>query len=234
MSTVISPTHHPIAHDPDEYLPESGYKPIAETDVHVDQMAYVFNALREHFRDHPGVYVTGNILLLYLEEDGIRQSVAPDVFVVCDVEKKARRCYDVQVEGKVPDVVIEITSTATKMEDLHTKRIIYSGLGVKEYFIIDSDSEALRGFHLENREYVPLVGTRLHSEVLGLDFAIDSGRLRLYDRITGEHLRTYQESEAERRTEAAARQAAEAKAAAIEAENLRLREELAKYQKKDS
>jgi Uma2 family endonuclease len=220
MSIAIQPTRYQIDSDWDEYLPESGSKPIAETDVHFDQTAYVFNALREHFRDHPRVYVTGNILLHYLDEDGLRQTVTPDVFVVREIDKKDRRRYNVQVEGKAPDVVIEITSAAAKIEDLHTKRIIYSSLGVKEYFIIDPDNEALRGFRLENREYVPLAGARLRSEELGLDLAIDSGRFHLYDRTTGERLRTYQESEAERRK--------------VEAEILRLRDELAKYQKKKS
>ncbi len=234
MSTASQPTRHPIDSDLDEFLPESGNKPIAETDVHIDQMTYVLNALREHFREHQQVYVTGNILLYYIDEDGLRQSVTPDVFVVRRIEKKDRRRYNVQVEGKAPDVVIEITSAATKIEDLHTKHNIYSSLGVKEYFIIDPDNEALRGFHLENREYVPLAGTRLRSDVLGLDFVIDSGRFRLYDRMTGEHLRTYQESEAERHAESAARQAAEAKAVTMEAENLRLRDELENYRKKKS
>jgi hypothetical protein len=107
----------------------------------------------------------------------------------------------------------------------------------------------LRGFRLVDGEYVPMVGARLQSQVLDIDLVVEQGRLRLYDRNTGQRLLTHEESEAARRKaeakaaaaeakiaaaeakaeqELAARQAAEAKAAAAEAELARLREELAK------
>jgi len=216
---------------------------MAETDAHRDEMVYLLEALKEHFRDDPQVYVTGDIFLYYLDEDNVRQSVSPDVFVVRGVEKKTRRIYKLEAEGKAPDVVIELTSPSTKIEDLSTKRLIYRALGVKEYFLFDPFGEAirpaLRGYRLKSGDYSPMVGPRLRSEVLGLDLTVERGRLRLYDRKTGERLRTHRESEARLRIveekaarELAARQAAEAKAAAVEAENLRLREQLASYKAK--
>jgi hypothetical protein len=85
-------------------------------------------------------------------------------------------------------------------------------------------------------------GDSLHSEVLGLELRVEDGLLRLYDPKTGEYLRTPEETEIALRLEKAARQiaedkaedelaarqAAEAKIAAAEAELVRLREELAK------
>ncbi len=273
MSTTIQHTAYPNNSHPEEYLPESDGKPMAETDAHLNEMVSLLDGLKEHFRDDPQVYVTGNIFLYYFDEAGERQSASPDIFVVRGIEKKSRRIYNLEVEGKAPDMVIELTSINTKTEDLHTKRLIYAKLGVREYFLFDPYGEtirpALRGFRLENGDYSPMMGTRLRSEVLGLDLTIEGGRLRLYDRKTSERLRTHEESEAERRKvnerasreaasrlaaeekaareaasrlaaeekaarEAASRLAAEAKYSAIEAENLRLREELAKYKNQKS
>ena len=40
--------------------PESDGKPMAETDVHIDTLIALREALHDHFRDMPQVYVAGN------------------------------------------------------------------------------------------------------------------------------------------------------------------------------
>jgi len=229
MATTTAPSIKPLHQDAEEYLPESDGKPIAETVVHRDNMIGLLHALKEKFRDDPMVYVTGNIFVYYLDVAGVRQApVSPDIFVVHGVAKKDRRIYKVDEEGKAPEVVIELTSTSTRVEDLVTKHYIYAGLGVREYFLFDPFREnmqtALHGFRLEGGEYVPMAGSRLHSEVLGLDLRVEGGLLRLYDSKTGERLRIPDEGEADRREakiqaarELKARQAAEAKATTAEA-----------------
>ena len=235
---------------PEERLPESDGKPMAETDVHRDQMIDLLHALKEFFRNDQQIYVTGNIFFYYRDEINELQSVSPDIFVVRGVKKKERRIYNLDVERKAPDVVIELTSQKTKAEDLGTKRFIYASLGVREYFIFDPTGEtirpALRGFRIEAGEYVPITQMPLHSKALGLELRVEQNRLRLYDAKTGERLRTHTESETERRLaekkavrESNARQKAEAMAEeqanarrTTEAENLRLREELAKLRGK--
>lgn len=230
----------------EEYLPESDGKPMAETDTHRRYMLDVLDALDEHYRDDPWTYVTGNIFLYYPDETGKLHAVSPDIFVVHGVEKKDRRIYNMKVENKAPDVVIELSSLSTQMEDLGNKRFLYARLGVKEYFLFDPFGEAinplLRGFRLADGEYMPIVGTRLLSQVLGLELRLEEGKLRLYNPKTCEYLLTREETHRARRAaeiarQAAevARQAAEAKAAqeeaarkAVEAELVRLREELAK------
>jgi len=231
----------------EEYLPESDGKPMAETDTHRRYMFDVLDALDEHYFDDPWTYVTGNIFLYYPDETGKLQAVSPDIFVVHGVEKKDRRIYNMKVENKAPEVVIELTSTSTKMEDLGNKRFLYASLGVKEYFLFDPFGEAvrplLRGFRLEAGEYMPIVGTRLHSQVLGLELRLEEGKLRLYNPQTREYLLTREEThiarraaEAAKNAAEAARKAAEIKAAqetaarqAAEAELVHLREELAKH-----
>jgi Uma2 family endonuclease len=231
---------------PEEYLPESDGRPMAETDLHRKLMIALLHALAEYYRDHPQVYVSGNIFIYYRDEAGSLQPVSPDIFVVFGVEKKDRRIYKLEEEGQAPQVVIELTSVSTKVEDLVAKHYIYARMGVREYFLFDPYSEALqtrlRGFRLEGGEYTPMHGTSLHSEVLGLELRVEDGLLRLYDSKAGARLRTPEEAEVELRLEKAARQtaedkaedelaarqAAEAKIAAAEAEITRLREELAK------
>jgi Uma2 family endonuclease len=225
---VISPR---LDSYPEDYLPESDGKPMAETDRHREQMISLLHALKERFRDNPEAYVSGNIFMYYHDEAGALQSVSPDIFVVFGVAKKERRVYKLKDEGKAPEVVIELTSTNTKVEDLVSKHYIYAKLGVREYFLFDPYSEAirpkLRGFRLDNGEYLPISGSSIRSDVLGLDLVAETGGLRLYDPQTGERLRTPEEAEAERRAEKAAREAAEAEIA-------HLREELAKLKAKKS
>lgn len=234
MSLLLEPTQPPALHKTKTYLPESDGKPMAETDVHRKQMIYVLDAVEERFRSEPLVYVTGNIFLYYEDEFGKLQKVAPDIFVVKGVPKHERRIYHLAEEGKGPDFVLELISRETKMEDLGTKRVLYASLGVQEYFIFDPLNEALsqqlRGNRLQGEDYQPLVGERLHSEVLDLDLFVENRRLRLFDRNTGERLRTYEEAERGRRTaEKKAEMEAEARRLA-EAEVARLRDELKKLQ----
>jgi Uma2 family endonuclease len=256
MATATARAIHLLEPYPEEYLPESDGKPMAETDRHRLLMIYLLIALEEFFRKEPLIYVSGNIFVYYRDESKLRKSICPDIFVVHGVRKKDRRVYNLEVERKTPEVVIELTSSETKTEDLGNKRVIYAGLGVKEYFLYDPYNEtmqpALRGFRLENGDYMPMVGTRLRSKVLGLELRHENGELRLYDPKTGEYLRTHEESEAERRRLAkrvsrelrvkqkaqaklaaaeAKAAAAEAKAAALEAENARLLAELAKLRR---
>ncbi|MGH7490787.1 MAG: Uma2 family endonuclease [bacterium] len=174
---------------------------MAETDVHRDQMIYLLNALQEYLRNDPKAYVTGNIFLYYRDALGELKSVAPDIFVVTGIKKNLRRVYVIEKEGKAPDLVIELISRETRLEDLGSKRVLYAGFGVTEYFIFDPLQETLsmqlRGFHLEGEEYTPMIGARLHSEVLDLDLVVEDQRLRLYDRKTSAYLRSHQEAEAE-------------------------------------
>jgi len=222
-----------------ELLPESDGKPIAESDTHRDQLFDLLNSLDDHFRDNPKAYITGNLFLHYLDENKQRKSITPDIFVVLGVEKKLRRYYQLDLEGKAPDVVIELTSNETQIEDFGDKREIYAWMGVREYFVFDPLEDylrpPLRGFRLDDGDYSPMMGARLHSEALGLDLVVEQGRLRLFDPKSRQYLLTHEESEAARRVAEAKTKAAEGKAEqeaaareAAEIELARLREELAK------
>ncbi len=222
-----------------EYLPESDGKPMAETDIHRKLLFSLSHALEEYFRKRPDVYISGNIFLYYRDDQGQRKNVSPDILVAFGIEKKERRIYKLEDEGKAPDVVIELISAETKSKDLGEKRYIYATLGVGEYYIFDPLNEtlqpALRGYRLVEGEYMPMVGTRLLSKAMGLELRAEEGTLRLYDHKAGARLLTPEEAEAARDEAETARDEAEAKAArelaqrqAAEAEVARLREELGK------
>jgi len=219
-TTVTAPVKEVI-------YPETDGKPMAETDVHRKEMIALIETLADHFREAPDIYVSGN-LLLYYEEGNPSASIAPDVFVVKGVSKEDRRIYKLWEEGKAPNVVIEVTSRGTRLEDQGTKRALYAWLGVKEYFLYDPLGEyldpPLQGYRLGEREYdwiQPTGEGALYSEELELELRLEDGRLRLVDPGTGERLLTPAEAQE-------ARRAAEARAAQAEAELERLRAELAR------
>ena len=68
-----------------------------------------------YFRNHPDVYVSGNLLIYY--EEGTRARVAPDVFVVFGAGKEERSSYLLWKEAKAPDFVLEIASPGTWRDD---------------------------------------------------------------------------------------------------------------------
>src|SRR5438552_2196049 len=136
--------------------PESDGQPMAETDWHRDLMFALIASLQNHFASAPDVYVSGNLLLYYIEDDPTK-SVAPDVFIVRGVGGHERRIYKLWEEGRAPNVVIELSSRKTKKEDLGWKKQLYAWFGVAEYFIFDPEYKLkppLRAFRLRGKEFV--------------------------------------------------------------------------------
>lgn len=69
--------------------------------------------------------------------------VQPDVFVVCDKNK----ITEANIKG-APDLVVEILSPATALNDLREKKNLYEKFGVKEYIVIDPLEEYVERFWL--------------------------------------------------------------------------------------
>ena len=213
-----------LPHDLIEY-PCSDGQPMGESDVHIDCITYVRDALKWHFEKcgPADVYVSANSFVYY-ERGNPRAVVAPDVYVVVGARGHLRDSYLLWNEPKGPDFVLEVTSASTRGEDERRKRAVYASLGVSEYFLYDPRGEyltpPLQGCRLSGGRYRPMPGVAMlpaggvsvHSEVLGLELRDEreARRLRLHDPATGRHLLTYRE-------EAAARRAAEARTAKLEA-----------------
>lgn len=228
MSRITRP---PLMGDLD--YPTSDGRPMAETDWHRILMVALIQTLEEFFRDAPLVYVSGNLLVFY-ERGNRRKHLAPDVFVVRGVSKWRRLHYLIWQEKKAPEVVIELTSSTTRKEDLTHKFGLYRDvLKVKEYFLFDPFEDYLdppmQGYHLRKGAYVPIkaVNDRLPSQILGLHLERMGSDLRLWNPATGQRLLTPEEArrqaEAERDREAAARKRAEAEVDRLRRENEELR-----------
>ena len=213
--------------DHSEY-PTSDGEPMAETDVHREQIIQLITSLEDFFRTRPDVYVTGNLLVFYQEGDG-RKHVSPDVMVTLGIPSRRRDHYKIWEEGKAPDVVIEVTSSSTRSDDMGSKKGLYALHGIREYFVFDPLREyvpaGLRGFHLAGEDYIPMVGTSLVSQLLGLELRIVDHELRLFDPVAAALLPIHRELVAKL---VAARSRADAETARANAETARANAETAR------
>lgn len=208
--------------------PTSDGRPMGETDLHRRVMFDLIESLTMFYAGQK-VYVSGNLLLFY-EPGNKRRHVSPDVLVTLGLEMRLRLNYLLWEEGMPPNLVIEVTSASTRVEDLKDKLAIYRDkVGVKEYFLFDPQSEyldpPLQGFRLQQRQYVPIepIDGRLPSQELGLMLERSGSQLRLLNPANGKRLPT--PAEAWHAAEEARQKADEARQAS-ESENARLRAEL--------
>lgn len=74
--------------------------------------------------------------------------VQPDVLVVCDENKLARR----GVRG-APDWVLEVLSPVTASHDQIKKRDLYERHGVREYWLVQPTDKVLTIYLLEGKEF---------------------------------------------------------------------------------
>ena len=209
------------------FYPESDGEPMGETDLHVEEIVYLREALKRRFEETPDVYVASNLLLFY-REGYPREFFVPDAMVVRGAPKGFRRNFLLWKEGVPPALVIEVTSDKTWKKDLSTKMDLYARLGVQEYFLFDPYDEHLesqvQGFRLARRRYSAIRPERdgsLISTTTGVAFQLEGVRLRLIDASTGVPLLRPAEEAAARRkaemravTEIEARRQAEVRATA--------------------
>ena len=178
----------------DVEYPYSDGQPMAESDLHRDEMVDLIKALQRRYQDQSDVYVAGNLFLYYRRGDP-RSVVAPDVFLVQGVPNHQRKTYKLWEESRVPSLVIEVTSDTTRDEDLDRKKNTYEHLGVEEYFLHDPEGDYLKprlqGHRLTNGRYrtiCPNPDGSLESRATGLTLQIEGKNLRLIDTVTGERL----------------------------------------------
>lgn len=179
--------------------PESDGEPIGETDVHIEAITYLRQALRRVLRKRDRVYVGANMLLYYEQgEPASRRS--PDVFVVKGIDAHDRRTFKTWEEAASPCFVVEVTSKGTRFEDKGSKKALYEELGVAEYLLFDPVGE-----YLEPRFQAFVLGKggyrsadlaadgSFRSHELDVAFRPDGGLLRVIDLATGDAVLTSQE-----------------------------------------
>lgn len=77
--------------------------------------------------------------------------VQPDLCVICDPEKVDRRGCN-----GAPDIIVEVLSPSTAKKDLNDKFDLYEESGVKEYWVVFPDSQAINVYLLQNGKYMLL------------------------------------------------------------------------------
>ncbi len=190
-------------------------------------------ALDPRFRRRDGYLISGGGYLRSDAQD--RGDFVPDITFakgVRDPQRIIRRNgYVISEVGKPPDLVLEVGSRSTGRRDYMVKREGYARYGVREYWRFDPSGGEYHDAPLggdvlgDDGKYEPIEivnesETRHwgYSEVLELEVWSYDGRLRFRDPVTGEFLRTPEESQD-------AVEAAEARMAEMEAELRRLRGE---------
>ena len=178
------------------------------------------HALDDRFGSRPDVYV-GFDILVYDKEGDNTSCLAPDVFVTFDMRGPVEKTYRIWLVGKPPDVIWEFGSDSTWQEDATEKKERYRRWGVAEYWLYaphgGMHDPRLQGFQLVKGRYRRLPAERrsdgllvVKSPLLGLEQHFDGQRLRLWDPVVKEYLRTGREDARERRKERAGRLKAEA------------------------
>ncbi|MFO0588284.1 MAG: Uma2 family endonuclease [Polyangiaceae bacterium] len=113
---------------------------------------------------------------------------APDVLAVVGMPQPAddeRLAWVVADEGKGLDFVLEVLHRGDRRKDLVENVERYAALGIPEYFIYDRAKQSLIAYRLstsKSRRYERILpqGGHHSSAVLGLDFAIVDGSLRIF------------------------------------------------------
>ena len=127
------------------------------------------------------VYVSGEIAVYC---PGAHK-VSPDVFVVRGASQHPRDSWVVTREGKAPEWALEVLVLGDREKDLERHVVESAELGIREYFVFDVRKRRLLGYRLNDpavamySRVVPQGGF-YHSEVLGLELALEGDRVRLY------------------------------------------------------
>lgn len=162
----------------------------------------------------------------------------PDALVAKGVDKHPRHSFLTWKEGVVPCVLFEISSKGTWRVDLYKKPAVYASIGVKEYFLYDSEGcyldPVLQGFRTIKGKPVPMRPAKdgsLVSKQLGLRLVPQGEMLRLFVLATEEPILTSEERIAQARQQYAA--AVNQRVVALTAELAHLRAKM-EWQKRNA
>ncbi|MBA4190873.1 MAG: hypothetical protein C0467_23035 [Planctomycetaceae bacterium] len=178
----------------------------------------------------PDVHCFNELLIEYPGTDGKPGRVVPSNFIVIHPEPiKANNSFDISQQPARPFLALEYV-TELRRPEFHQNRDKYEReLRIPYYLQVYPHDEKFTLFQLRGGHYAavtPNAAGRYPVPELELEAALLDGWVRFWFR--GELLALPGDLLRERNTERNARQAAEARAAAAEAEIARLREELAK------
>ena len=152
--------------------------------------------LAQHVGNPENIIVSGERYICAEPGSAIRY---PDLLVAFGADPElyeTNNGYVVSLQGKPPDLVLEIASRATGHIDTGEKPDFYAGLGIAEYWRFDETGEfhgeKLGGDRLVDGAYQPIPvealaegSIRGYSRVLDLYLSWEQGSLEFYDPKTG-------------------------------------------------
>lgn len=124
------------------------YNQAAPSRIHQTILMELSGTIRDYLKAKGGacrVYPAPFAVKLKENRDTI---VEPDISVICDPNKLT----DHGCTG-APDWIIEIISPSTASHDYVRKLNLYMDAGVREYWIVDPQSEKILVYHLEHAEF---------------------------------------------------------------------------------
>ncbi|MFV9505334.1 MAG: Uma2 family endonuclease [Oscillochloridaceae bacterium umkhey_bin13] len=201
---IMSPVMHDVVY------PDSDGKPMAENTLQFRWIVTIQGGFDALFRDHPEVFVAGDLLWYPVEgRPDIRQ--ASDTLVVFGRPKGYRGSYIQHREaGIAPQVVFEVLSPGNTHREMVRKWGFYDRYGVEEYYVYDPDNGTLDGWVRSNGQFEEITSMEgWVSPRTGVRFGLEGPDLVL-TRPDGTRFKSYLELDQERAEAEAARQQAEA------------------------
>lgn len=129
------------------------YMQAAPSRKHQKVIGEIFGQLRDYLKDKRcEAYVSPFAVRLFEEKEdkpyNVDTYVEPDIVVVCDPDK-----LDEAGCVGAPDLIIEVLSPTTNRLDRITKFNLYQQAGVKEYWLVDTDTKTVQVFTLADGHY---------------------------------------------------------------------------------
>ena len=171
----------------------------------------------------PDCYVAAE-LRVHRDPRNLRDYQEPDVLVALGVPDRVRPRYDLWLEPKAPDLVIEVLSpSSSDNKDLTEKKEWYRQEGVREYVVLDPSGDfapepRLQSWLLGARadggglHRVPGAGEALWSELIPFGWRVVDNWVRVVDQASGELFPLIGDVEPQLRREVELRRAAQREA----------------------
>lgn len=152
-----------------------------EGDLHRIPKERALEQLRDWYRRNGRqIYLSSELPVYYPDE----KVFSPDVLAVLDVSPHLRERWVVSAEHRGLDFALEVHVHGDAKKDREENVVRYARLGIPEYFLFEPLRSKLVGYRLADNErrYTPIVpqAGRWRSNVLGLDLAMEAGRVRFY------------------------------------------------------
>ena len=112
---------------------------------HQALLGSLYVTIKEYLKGKPCKVYPAPFGVYLHNEDGTTDAVEPDISVICDKDKLSTR----GCEG-APTWIIEIVSPGNMAHDYVTKLSLYLRHGVKEYWIVNPDREAVTVYQLDS------------------------------------------------------------------------------------